>query len=470
MPVVPFRSWVFIFVLLVQVGCTRDSQNQLALVDVTTETEDAELQVFLREYLRRAEAHPASAAHRGRLAMAYDANGFNQAAATTYRQAHQLNPSEMRWSYLESLARAEQGEISAAVDAVENAIRLDPSYMPSHLAKGYWELDLGEFANACGTFDIGKEINVDERNSVALTLGLAQCHLELGNVQNARQWLATLSPDSLTGYGESVRQRVLRASGVPSDQVESSATNQASQQPLWSDPVSGAVVEYTHGLTNESLLAQKLIEGGRGGDALPMIASLQSRHPDVPYLIELQANAMLELGQIEQAMKVLTDGLQRFTNQSTMYLNLGTLHESMGQQEQALTRYTEALETQHDLVPAFDAKAMLLIAMDRPAGALEVLIESLQFRSADAGTHYLVGVLYGQSGKWRESSKHLLNALELAPNHAEAHASLALSLSELGRYNEALDAIKRALTIDPASALVNKAAETLVANGVLVAD
>lgn len=58
-------------------------------------------EVDLRDYLALlhadAVARPRDSDARGRLAMAYHANAFDDAAATTYAQAATLDPAAFRW-------------------------------------------------------------------------------------------------------------------------------------------------------------------------------------------------------------------------------------------------------------------------------------------------------------------------------------------------------------------------------------
>ena len=402
--------------------------------------------------------------------MVYDANGFREAAAATYRQARELDTEDMRWPYLESLALAKQGKIEKALQAMELAIQLDSSYIPAHVAKGYWLIDLGEFRSACDTFNRVSNNSQLGDTAIAVQLGLAQCQVELGETEKANRTLDTLPSTGLPAYAELVKARVNRANtgSTLAEIVETDSDDL--DQVSWPDPIAGAVVEYTRGLSNESLLAQKLIDVGRAADALKLVDSLQERHPEVTYLIELRSAALIALGRRVEAITVLEDGLRRFPDNHLLHFNLGLLLDSTGRIDDALDHYDQSIRLQKEFVPAYDAKAKLLIRQGSALTARDVLNASLEHRLPDASTYNLLGVLYGGMGDWEQSVEHLANATRLEPQNVDALVSLALSLGELQRNDEAVEAIQQASSLDPENPKVARGIRTLVANGVLEAE
>lgn len=464
------RTVLLICTLVWLIGCADESMQISAPIDASNDTEDLELRQFIADMHLRSKVDPDSALHRGRLGMAYDANGFTEAAAETYKQARTLDSDDVRWPYLESLALSAQGRIEDAINVMGLAIRLDSSYLPARLAKGYWLIDLGEFESACETFERAKTISDGDPQSVALTLGLAQCQLELGDTERANRTLDTLPTSGLPAYAEFIKARVNRASdGLTADQSEWTALDDISQM-SWADPIAGAVVEYTRGLSNEALLAQRLINAGRATDALQLIESLRERHPDVVHLIELRSAALISLGRRTEAISALRDGLRRFPEEHLLHFNLGILLDSIGQIDVALKQYDQAISYQEDFLPAYDRKAKLLIRQGLNERARDVLIASLAHRPSDAATFNLLGVLYGGLGDWERSVEYLTNATRLEPENVNILVSLALSLSELQRYEDALNIIERAKILDPQNPKLDRAVMTLISNGVLSAE
>lgn len=458
-----------VLVLAFAIGCG-DQARQVndAPVIESTRVDDTELRQFLADLHHKTVAEPHVPSHRGRLAMAYDANGFTQAAIETYAQTAELADHDMRWPYLQALALSQQGAIEDAITLLNRALALDSAYLPNYLAKGYWLMDLGRYPEACETFSSVPETAMSASYRLPLDIGLIQCHLELGELGEARRLVALLQDAKLPPYGKRVRERVMRASGATDGGVSNGdATSVETDQLSWSDPVAGEVVEYTYGLSGESILAEKLINGGRAEDALQLVLSLQSRHPNEAHLVELRSASLVELGRRAEAIAVLRDGIQQFEGERLLHFNLGSLLVEDGRERQALQEFDRALALDAKFIAAYDAKAAVLIRQNDGDAARATLEASLAHRPPNAKTHYLLGVLYGQVGDWIQSVEHLTRAIALQPDDANAHASLALSLSEAGRYEDGLSALQRARALDATSAQVARVTAALIESGVL---
>ena len=439
-------------------------------IDLSGNTNDDELQVFISDMYNNALNEPESALHRGRLGMVYDANGFKDAAIETYGQTYELDSDDARWPYLKSLALGTQGRLQEAVRSINVALEIDSTYVASHLAKGYWLMDLGDFKGACESFDEAARKNELSRNRIAIESGRAHCSFELGDLDTALHVLETVTSEELPRYTELLRARILRAQGDYQFSDRKVATADVTDQPSWSDPIAGSVVEYTRGLSGEALLAQKLIDGGRAGDALDLIDSLIERYPEESFLLELRSSAFVALNRIDEAIDALNAGLREFPASPSIRLNIGSLLELTGQFDAALRHYEQTIESKIDFVPAYDAQVELLIRKGAIDSARDVLRASLAYRQPDWDTYYRLGILEGGLGNWEESVTNFVHSIELAPRNSDAYANMALGLGELKRTDEARNAIKRATELSPDNPKVKRAVETLVANGVLATE
>ena len=73
---------------------------------------------------------------RGDLGMAYEVNGFPDAAFASYQNAETLDQNNARWPYFQSLLLSDQGEQQLALAALDRAIAIDSVYGPAWLWKG----------------------------------------------------------------------------------------------------------------------------------------------------------------------------------------------------------------------------------------------------------------------------------------------------------------------------------------------
>lgn len=67
----------------------------------------------------------------------------------------------------------------------------------------------------------------------------------------------------------------------------------------------------------------------------------------------------------------------------------------------------------------------------------------------DSAARYDLALALMYDHKWGRAIEHLHKVLELEPDYADAHANVAICLARLGRPDEALASIERAIELDP---------------------
>ena len=67
----------------------------------------------------------------------------------------------------------------------------------------------------------------------------------------------------------------------------------------------------------------------------------------------------------------------------------------------------------------------------------------------DAAARYGLGLARLYEQKWAQAAEQFAQVVELEPGYADAHANLSVCLSRLGKPDEALSAVERAIEIDP---------------------
>ena len=120
----------------------------MALVIVGLDAADTNVALVLQEQINAASARPDDGAVRGNLGLAYEANGFEQAALESYRQAEALAADEFEWPYLQALLIAHQGEPEEALAHLARSLVINPDYVSSWLWRGNLLLDLDH--DRCG--------------------------------------------------------------------------------------------------------------------------------------------------------------------------------------------------------------------------------------------------------------------------------------------------------------------------------
>ncbi len=67
----------------------------------------------------------------------------------------------------------------------------------------------------------------------------------------------------------------------------------------------------------------------------------------------------------------------------------------------------------------------------------------------DTAARYDLALALMYDRKWGRAVEHLHKVIDLEPDYADAHANIAVCLAHLGRPDEALESIERAIALDP---------------------
>ena len=129
-------------------------------VEVVLDHSAPEVVELLEALLRKAQDRPKSASRRGDLGMAYEVNGFPDAALASYQQAEALvrtlDRNRARWPYFQALLLADRGQQQMALAALDRVIAIDAGYGPAWLWRGTWLIDVGKPALALDAFRTGR--------------------------------------------------------------------------------------------------------------------------------------------------------------------------------------------------------------------------------------------------------------------------------------------------------------------------
>jgi len=80
-------------------------------------------------------------------------------------------------------------------------------------------------------------------------------------------------------------------------------------------------------------------------------------------------------------------------------------------------------------------------------------IQALQIDPKIAGAEVALGNVYRDRWEWEQGEQHYLRALDIDPDDVEAHQQYAELLAATGRLDEALRSARRAVALDPTSAI-----------------
>ena len=435
----PLRVLVVVFSLAL-VGCEAGVGPPVA---VGLDGEDAELADYLADLYRAAAEFPESAPLRGRLGMAYDANGFADAAAATYAQAAALDRQAFLWPYLRAFAHASGGALADAVAALDQALAIDDAYAPAWLHRGVWLLDLDRLDEAEAAFERALQSDASLEGVLAARAGAARVRLRNGRAEEAVATLESL----LSDYDHPQLHRLLglayRAVGNADHADDATRRGRDAPPFAWRDDRREAIEAHVRGFHGRLALAETTLQRGDAHRAAAMLEALRASRPDDRTLINNLSIAYQRTGRAARAVEALDAGLAIHPEYALFHFNLGSLAEDAGQAAQAVEHFGRAAALDPALAAAYERRAMLFMQQGQPDAARAELEALVPLGGAAAAFHH-AAMIAGARGDWPSAIELLAGAVELAPGFATAHLFLGRALAEAGDFGAARDALARA--------------------------
>jgi Flp pilus assembly protein TadD len=131
-------------------------------------------------------------------------------------------------------------------------------------------------------------------------------------------------------------------------------------------------------------------------------------------------------------------------------VDLGLLHQTLGDFEAAEATYCESIEIGPWYAEAYANLADMLRAMDRDADGAQVLREGLQHAVDTGPLEFALGLNLVRQERLLEAISHLRRATELSPDEARFAHVHAVALHSFGRTEAAANALEAALLVHPA--------------------
>ena len=486
---VVYGVWLVIFGhLCMATGCGKIGVG--APVVEGLDTPERALAEYLAEQVEAAQALPGSGAMRGRLAMAYHANGFVEAALESYRQAHALAPDDARWPYLRALLLAEAGENREALRTMRDALAVDARYVPGLLWVGNWLLDDEQLDAAEATFLRALAVLGDERYMarpgtdsapgngqgvpvrgpvessmlMAAQVGLARVRLRTGGLTNAQDAASLLEP-VVARFGHPQAARILaqayRELGRESDAQRFAALGREATPLVWRDERREGLAQHVRGFSGTLTQGQSLIAQGRPRAALDLLQPLLEDHPRDAVLLNNLAAAYGMMDDPQAVLDTLLPTIDAHPENHLLHYNIAVALADLGRSDDALRHVRRAVALQPGFLQAREEEVALLVNAQRHDEALAAVEAAVEEGRQTAAILVSAGLIEGARGQWPAAVERLQEAVDLDPSHAPAHMYLAHAHIELERFDDAREALSLAAALGASAEAVARAEEHL---------
>lgn len=291
---------------------------------------------------------------------------------------------------------SDEGNVDAALKALENAVRINPSLAESRTNLGNMYLQKGRIEDAVYEYRQALDINPDD----------SKTYNNLGNAYLQRQWFN----EAIGAYTKSL--------GLDNDSIEA-RMNIATAYSKLGLPAKAAV------FLREAISMQ------------PGNSTLYSQLGGVYY------NA----GKYEKAMNEYKKAIQTDYKDVEAHYGMGLCYDKLDMVKNEIISYKNALSIKPDMVEALANLGNAYFVQEKYDKAIKQYKKAVALSPDDHTLYYNLGAAYTNEKMFKESVTEYLKAVELEPDMGDAHNGLAYGYYKLKNYPEAYKHILKAVQL-----------------------
>ena len=458
----------------------------LELPDLAELPEPVQVQVRERhDALLRAQSDSVPAAALGEaygdLGLILMSTRFYDTAAAAFLNAAAEAPGEMRWPYYLAQLYRTTGDQPQARRYFERAVEIDPSYLAALVHLGEMYLDEGRPEEAEPLFEQALAI---APSSAAALSGAGSAALARGEPTRAIDYLeralAVGPPAWNVHYALAT---AYRETGDPA-RADEHLNQRGGDPPAPPDPLMTAYENLLRGPRAYSDRGDAAMREGRPAEAVSILREGVSEAPDDPDLRRQLADALLATGDTRGAGQQYEAALRLNPTEARAYVGIGVLLAMSGRHAEAIDRYAAAIHHQPDYLQARLGLVDAYRAVGRPDDAATEAARAVEIAPEFADAWVGLGLLLAQLERYREARDRLEEAIAIhpdelrlidllvrilaaapddaardgqramvlatpllqAPPSPTIDETVAMALAETGRYTEAAERQRRAIT------------------------
>ena len=450
----------------------------------------------LKELERAAELAPNNAKIHNMLGVVLTQLGRLNEAHKAYSRALALAPDFLPARKNRAVNSFRRGDLKFALGEFEALARLEPKDLVPHLFLGLLAIEEGGFPKAQKHLLEARQLSP---GNTRVILALIKVHFALGERQRALELAGNMKNRSQLLDAERFDLGVILA------QFAANAEAAEIFRELWSKNQGSYDIGFNLALTqyrgNQLESAQRTVEAlgssvKPSGELLNLrgwiynkMRKLDEAQESIQMAISLEpddADHYLDLsivfinqGNIEAAIRVISEGLRRDVEKGRLLVQMGLLYEKKGGNNEAENWYRTALLSNPGNRSAYLALANLMLATGRREEALNLLVEATQFLPRDpllhymyggqlleadqetglqqlekaasilkkalelnpfySNTHYMLGKLYLRKGDYPLAQSYFVKACAYKPDHTSAYYQLSLIARRQGKTEKAVE-------------------------------
>jgi tetratricopeptide (TPR) repeat protein len=341
-------------------------------------------------------------------------------------------------------ALLQDGKVTEAVTALQNAVRLEPEGGEANYQLGLALVRAGRKEEGAAQLKKGRELVAagDRTQNAVLDVAEGRAALDRGDLEEA--------------VVKFRRATELRPESPEPHRLLVAALERYIKDARWAE-VEPLLQQYVGERPQSSwgwyalgycYFAQKKI-----GQSIKALArSLQLDLKNVEAHKILGRNLMI-IGRFDAAQVEFEQAIRYKPDSAESYYNLGKLHSIQDNWEPARKALDAAIRLEPSYVEAIDALGFALEALGDDAGAVAMYRRAVALNEERKGTfaspHVNLSAYYNRAGNPEEALEHARKALALDPRSDRALFQKGRAAERLGKLDEAADALNEAITLNP---------------------
>ncbi len=349
------------------------------------------------------------------LSRLYHANGFLDAAMTTYTALAELQPTVARWPHRHATILAGYGRADEALALWTRTQELAPDYLPARLRHADLLLKANQPAAAEAAYDA--VLKIDANNAYAL-LGLARLDFEAERWNEARRRLEKVVGQTNYTLGYDLIVTLYERLGL-ADRA-AAIRGQARASGAYRDP-----------------------EDPWQDEILPDSYD--------PFMLALEAGTKARRGKPAEAIHLLEQAITVAPTDLSAHFQLANLYREQRNLEQAFVYYRRCTELDPEFADGWAQLSDLYAKTAKPSEAARVLTAGLKACPDSPGLHLMNARRQRAVGEHGPALTSYRKSISLRPNEPDAHLELGFALIDFGRRELGMQSIRDALANDPAN-------------------
>ncbi len=372
----------------------------------------------------------------------YQVNGFMPEAERCASVLSQLEPNEAKWPHRLASIRAGYGELDAAIQLWERAVRLAPNYLPALIRLGDAYLKTNRDAEAARAY--ARVLEAEPSNPYAL-VGLARLDLKAGAAAKAKERLEKAAEQSNGAIGTDLLVTVYEQLGANDRALALRARAKSSGS--YFDPVDPWIDEMLddcYDIFRLTLAAGFAEHRGDAAGARRILERAASLAPQDGHVL-LQLGLLCRSTQnVAAARQYLARAAEVQPSLSDAWAQLVDLALSAGDDATAARTLSLGLRHCPNSPGLHLQRARRLAAAGQIDAAVSEFGETFRLRPDEADPLIELAQIYLRQDRVREAVVELNKALEVEPEHPIALTTLALYAIGVGDERAARDWLRRA--------------------------